>query len=500
MEPITLTTDRLLLRPLRRRATPTRCTPPARTRTSSAGRSCPPRTRASTPRTSPDSGRPDGWRGRHRCTTSACFIRTAGAGRLDGPGALGISCAPRSGRRSSATGRPRSTAAAATPTEAARAAVAAGPSPTLGVERLEWRAEVGNEGSRAVARRGRLRMEGTHAVRARRTTGRGGTPGSARCSPPTWACALGDAVPARTRPSPRHPAGTGTCRGAPAPLRATSRRRAVRRRPRARLSVAPRLWTRSARHDDRCRRPQLALSADEARRIALRAQGLLGAPDRRAGVRGVLRHLGAVQLDTISVLARSHELIPYARLGAVGRRDGRGRRTGRGDRTPSSTGRTPPASCPIEEWPHFAFRRRARRAAATAGTTTAGRGALRARSCKTGCAADGPADGHGAGRREERRRVVGLVRDQDRRGVAARHGEVVCTERRGWKRVYDLAERAVPDALLHDDLDDAECLRRLVAPGRAGPGRRHPRRPRGLPPAQGRAGRRGDRGLRAWCR
>ena len=42
------------------------------------------------------------------------------------------------------------------------------------------------------------------------------------------------------------------------------------------------------------------------------------------------------------------------------------------------------------------------------------------------------------------------------------YGEVVCTERRGWKRVYDLAERAVPDALLHDDLDDAECLRRLV--------------------------------------
>ena len=63
----------------------------------------------------------------------------------------------------------------------------------------------------------------------------------------------------------------------------------------------------------------IELTADEARRLALRAQGLLGAPDRRAGVRGVLRRLGAVQLDTISVLARSHELVPYARLGAVGR-------------------------------------------------------------------------------------------------------------------------------------------------------------------------------------
>ena len=31
------------------------------------------------------------------------------------------------------------------------------------------------------------------------------------------------------------------------------------------------------------------------------------------------------------------------------------------------------------------------------------------------------------------------------------YGEVVCVERRGWRRVYDLAERAVPAELLHDD-------------------------------------------------
>lgn len=45
---------------------------------------------------------------------------------------------------------------------------------------------------------------------------------------------------------------------------------------------------------------------------------------------------------------------------------------------------------------------------------------------------------------------------------ALMYGEVVCTERRSWKRVYDLAERAVPGELLHDELDDTECLRRLV--------------------------------------
>src|SRR5207244_4877926 len=63
----------------------------------------------------------------------------------------------------------------------------------------------------------------------------------------------------------------------------------------------------------------ISLSADDARRISLAAQGFLGSPDRRRGVSGMLRQLGAVQLDTISVLARSHELVAYARLGPVGR-------------------------------------------------------------------------------------------------------------------------------------------------------------------------------------
>src|SRR3712207_8461597 len=65
------------------------------------------------------------------------------------------------------------------------------------------------------------------------------------------------------------------------------------------------------------------LSANDARRLAVWAQGLAlpsgSVLPHGGGVGGVLRHLGAVQLDTISVLARSHELVPYARLGAVGR-------------------------------------------------------------------------------------------------------------------------------------------------------------------------------------
>jgi hypothetical protein len=42
-------------------------------------------------------------------------------------------------------------------------------------------------------------------------------------------------------------------------------------------------------------------------------------------------------------------------------------------------------------------------------------------------------------------------------------GEVVCVERRGWRRVYDLPQRSIPARLLHDDLDDRACVVRMIA-------------------------------------
>ena len=212
--------------------------------------------------------------------------------------------------------------------------------------------------------------------------------------------------------------------------------------------------------------PELTLSADEARRIALRAQGFLGAPDRRSGIRGVLRHLGAVQLDTISVLARSHELIPYARLGAVGRKNVESAYW-----TPTP-GPTPPhafeywshAACilPIEEWPHFAFRRRAYRSRPhwhhdlPDGAYDQVIKQLRA---------EGPLTATELGGAKNKGEWWDWSDSKIAVERALMYGEVVCTERRSWKRVYDLAERAIPEALLHDDLSDVECLRRRVDAG-----------------------------------
>jgi uncharacterized protein YcaQ len=208
------------------------------------------------------------------------------------------------------------------------------------------------------------------------------------------------------------------------------------------------------------------LSADDARRIALRAQGFLGAPDRRGGVRGVLRALGAVQLDTISVLARSHELVPYARLGAVGRDA-----VEKAYWAPAPPGGPSPvprafeywshAACvlPIEEWPLFAFRRRAYRSRPQwnhelsdgAYDTVVKR--LRDEGPLTATELGGAKNG-------------GPWWDWSDAKIAVEralmYGDVVCTGRRGWKRVYDLAERAVPAALRHDDLGDLDCIRPLV--------------------------------------
>ncbi|MFC6597619.1 winged helix-turn-helix domain-containing protein [Kitasatospora paranensis] len=205
------------------------------------------------------------------------------------------------------------------------------------------------------------------------------------------------------------------------------------------------------------------LSADRARRIALHAQGLLGAPDRRAGVRGVLRHLGAVQLDTISVLARSHELVPYARLGAVGRTSVEHAYWG----SETTFEYWSHAACilPIEEWPLFAFRRRAYRSRGRlwGGHEVSDR---TYREVLDRLRGEGPLTSTELGGAKRTSEWWDWSESKIAVEQALAFGDVVCTERRSWKRVYEAAEQAVPAGLYAQDPDDAECLRRLV--GQAG--------------------------------
>jgi uncharacterized protein YcaQ len=205
---------------------------------------------------------------------------------------------------------------------------------------------------------------------------------------------------------------------------------------------------------------QLTLSADDARLLTLRAQGFIGTEGRRGGVPGMLRRLGAVQLDTISVLARSHELVAYARLGPIPR--DRIERAYWHPRKPAAFEYWSHAACvlPIDEWPYYAFKRRALRA----------RGQRWHQSQDTVCAevltrlrAEGPLSATQLGGAK----AGGEWWDWSDTKIAVEWlldvGEVVCVRRDGWRRIYDLPERVLPREVLDLDPSDAECLAHLAA-------------------------------------
>jgi hypothetical protein len=204
---------------------------------------------------------------------------------------------------------------------------------------------------------------------------------------------------------------------------------------------------------------QLTLSADEARLLTLRAQGFIGIEGRRGGVAGMLRRLGAVQLDTISVLARSHELVAYARLGPIPR--DRIERAYWHPRKPAAFEYWSHAACvlPIEEWPYYSFRRRALRA----------RGVRWHQSTDRVCAevlarlrAEGPLNATQLGGAK----AGGPWWDWSETKIAVEWlldvGDVICVRRDGWRRVYDLPERVLPGELLDTDPSDDECLSHLA--------------------------------------
>ncbi len=174
----------------------------------------------------------------------------------------------------------------------------------------------------------------------------------------------------------------------------------------------------------------------------------------------MLRRLGAVQLDTISVLARSHELVAYARLGAIPRE--KVERAYWHPRQPAAFEYWSHAACvlPLEEWPYYAFRRRA----------FARRGLRWHQSHPEVCErvldqirAEGPLTATELGGAKN----GGPWWDWSDTKIAVEWlldtGDVICARRTGWRRVYDLPERVLPADLAAVQLTDAECVARLAA-------------------------------------
>ncbi|MGH2778534.1 MAG: winged helix-turn-helix domain-containing protein [Actinomycetota bacterium] len=197
------------------------------------------------------------------------------------------------------------------------------------------------------------------------------------------------------------------------------------------------------------------LSRQDVRRIFLKAQGFIGAPDRRAGVAGVLRSVGAVQLDTISVLARSHELVPYARLGAIARKKIENAYWSSEDAFEYWAH----AACilPLEVWPYFEFRRRRSQVRyADNGYEKAGKEVL------ARLAGEGPLTATDLGGAKKGGIWWDWSDTKEALEIMLAQGRVVCVERRGWRRVYDLPERAIPSPVLDEVPNDHECFAFLV--------------------------------------
>ena len=201
-----------------------------------------------------------------------------------------------------------------------------------------------------------------------------------------------------------------------------------------------------------------AISVDGARRIAIRAQGLSLTSDRPKTVPDVLRRTGAVQLDTISVLARSHELVAYARLGPVGRAAVEDAYWGDPARAFEYFAH---AACilPIEMWPYFGFRREQLGRHIIPDHTASEKmlNEVRAR------LKDGPVTATDLG--GARKSVAGWWNWSDAKRaleVLYRRGEAICVTRRNWKRVYDLPERVLPRELLHSEYTAEESYRYLI--------------------------------------
>jgi uncharacterized protein YcaQ len=196
----------------------------------------------------------------------------------------------------------------------------------------------------------------------------------------------------------------------------------------------------------------LEISIADARNLAIAAQGLNGR--RHRDPLRLLRRLSAIQIDTISVIARSQELVGFSRLGPVSRMELAQAWWGRGQTFEYWAH----AACivPMELWPLFAWRRR--RYVRRHGLATPEQQEIIARLRDLGPLTIAELGGA---------RLAAGWWEWSPVKSAVEHllacGDVVCTERRSFRRVYRLTAQAVPPHLLASEPDDAACHASLVA-------------------------------------
>lgn len=199
----------------------------------------------------------------------------------------------------------------------------------------------------------------------------------------------------------------------------------------------------------------VSVSQKQAKQAILSAQGLLTAPAHSTSLTKQVDQLGAVQLDTISVLARSHELVAHARHADLSREQIEA--TYWGGKSHFEYWSHAACILPIDRWPLFSFRRRA----ALERDLWNGVTKKSINSVKKRLASEGglTTSDLGGGRKssdwwdwsETKSTVEWMLLT----------GEVACTQRVGWRRVYSLSENVIPKKFFFD-LPNDEAIYQLL--------------------------------------
>jgi hypothetical protein len=212
----------------------------------------------------------------------------------------------------------------------------------------------------------------------------------------------------------------------------------------------------------------LALTARQARRIALTAQGLarprrLAEPGTRA-LKAMIGQLGVVQIDSVNVLARAHYLPAFSRLGAYPRaaleREAWGKRPSLFEYWGHECSLLPMESQPLLRW----RMQRARRGDTWPGLARFARErADYVAAVLTRIEREGPLTGGDFADAPRRAGWWNWSHGKQALEWLFWSGQIATRTRRGFERVYDLAERVIPPRIF--DLpspDEADAQRQLV--------------------------------------
>lgn len=198
------------------------------------------------------------------------------------------------------------------------------------------------------------------------------------------------------------------------------------------------------------------LAPARVRELGITAQGLnRGAHARATTAQQILDRLGCIQIDSINVVRRSHELVLLARGAEFN------------DAAAFVDHHRPPdyfeywahaaSLVPLDLWPHFAFRRRRLAEHGWNGPAVDPAACADVRKRVEDLGAATISDLGGA-------QGTGWDRSSPYKWAAEwllATGEIVSVRRRGWKRVYEPASAALPATLLEDEPDEHDSLQYL---------------------------------------